>query len=112
MLHLIYILAFTMIAFMAISNLIRSLIALSTESQRRSSRGERAIDNNLASGMRRTSLYRSAVVVHPELLDDRGNPIDEPLLVMRSVTVEDAREQLDALFNSSPSHIKETEEEA
>jgi len=28
--------------------------------------------------------------------------IDEPYLVMRSMTVEDAREQLDALYKSSP----------
>jgi hypothetical protein len=28
--------------------------------------------------------------------------INEPLLVMRSMTVEDAREQLDALYRSSP----------
>jgi hypothetical protein len=29
--------------------------------------------------------------------------VDEPFLVMRSITVEDARERLDALYNSSPS---------
>ncbi|MGK7933048.1 MAG: DUF2973 domain-containing protein, partial [Microcystaceae cyanobacterium] len=46
-----------------------------------------------------------------ELLDERGQPINEPLLVMRSVSVEDARQQLDALYNASPSSKKETEEE-
>jgi hypothetical protein len=50
-------------------------------------------------------------VPHPELLDDKGNPINEPLLVMRSMTVEDAREQLDAIFNSSPGNRTDTQEE-
>ena len=49
--------------------------------------------------------------IHPELLDERGRPINEPLLVMRSVSVEDARQQLDAIYNSSPNPKKETEEE-
>ena len=39
---------------------------------------------------------------HPELLDEYGNIVNEPLLVMRSLTVQDAREQLDALYKSSP----------
>lgn len=39
---------------------------------------------------------------HPELLDENGRMIDEPLLVMRSMSVEDAREQLDAIYKSSP----------
>jgi hypothetical protein len=42
------------------------------------------------------------MVSHPELLDAAGNLIDEPLLVMRSLTVEDAREQLDAIYRESP----------
>jgi hypothetical protein len=42
-------------------------------------------------------------VPHPELLDSDGRIINEPLLVMKSMTVEDAREQLDALYKSSPS---------
>ncbi|NEQ17807.1 MAG: DUF2973 domain-containing protein, partial [Moorea sp. SIO3E2] len=50
-------------------------------------------------------------VPHPELLDDSGNPINEPLLVMRSMTVEDARQQLDAIYNSSPGNTKGTPEE-
>ena len=49
--------------------------------------------------------------IHPELLDERGRPINEPLLVMRSVSVEDARQQLDALYNASPNPQQETEEE-
>lgn len=107
MLHILYILAFTVIAFLAISNLIRSLIAVSYNSQRRySSAGK------LSPNRRGASFYRSGVVPHPELFDDRGQPINEPLLVMRSVSVEDARQQLDAIYNASPSQPKETEEDA
>lgn len=94
MLHLLYVVAFTVIAFLAIGNLIRSLFTLSTESQRRYSPAGRT-----PFGMSRSQGYS---VPHPELLDDSGNPTNEPLLVMRSMTVEDARSQLDALYNSSP----------
>lgn len=102
MLHLVYILAFTIIAFLAISNLIRSLITVSMDSQRRYS----------ASGDRRRQAnpYQNSQTFHPELFDENGKPINEPLLVMRSVTVEDARQQLDALYNASPSQSKETQE--
>lgn len=91
MLQLLYILAFTVIAFFAVANLFRSLLTLGIESQRSYSR---------PSGYKPTAQSPSAS--HPELLDETGNVIDEPLLVMRSVTVEDAREQLDALYNASP----------
>lgn len=106
MLHLLYILAFTIIAFLAVSNLIRSLISVSMDSQRR-------YPNAKQSSARQGS--RSRRMIHPELLDDRGQPINEPLLVMRSVTVEDAREQLDALYRSSSSptqDLPESEEES
>jgi hypothetical protein len=102
MLHLVYILAFTVIAFLAIGNLMRSLITISMDSPRRSSPSGKSF------GRREINIGQA---VHPELLDDRGLPIDEPLLVMRSVTVEDAREQLDALYKASPSQPKETDEE-
>lgn len=100
MLHLLYIFAFTIIAFMAISNLIRSLITVSAQSQRYYAGGNSA---NRSGGASQSAL-------HPELLDEDGRPISEPLLVMRSVSVEDAREQLDALYNSSPSPSKEEED--
>ncbi|MDX2100428.1 MAG: DUF2973 domain-containing protein [Leptolyngbyaceae cyanobacterium bins.59] len=87
MLHLLYIIAFTIVAFLAIGNLIRSVFLLGFEAQRGPSRSRRP---------------RSHSVPHPEFLDDSGNVIQEPLLVMRSMTVEDAREQLDALYNLSP----------
>jgi hypothetical protein len=98
MLHLIYIFAFTIIAFLTITNLIRSLITVSMDSQRSYSHGK---------GNR----YGSKGVPHPELLDDSGMPIDEPLLVMRSVNVEDARQQLDALYQASPSQMIDVDEE-
>ncbi|MGL5834079.1 MAG: DUF2973 domain-containing protein [Waterburya sp.] len=99
MLHLIYILAFTVIALLAVSNLIRSLVTLSAESQKfyppqynTSNRGS------------------SSMHIHPELLDDQGKMIEEPLLLMRSVSVDDARSRLNALYDASPSKTIEPEE--
>ena len=90
MLHLLYILAFTVLAFLAVGNLIRSLVTVGMESQR-------------PQQFRGNNRYpRSQAVPHPELLDEYGNIVNEPLLVMRSLTVQDAREQLDALYKSSP----------
>lgn len=100
MLHMVYVLAFTVIAFIAISNLIRSLITVSA--------------SQTGYGTRRgfaSNGYRSISVPHPELLDESGNPVKEPLLVMRSVSMEDARQKLDALYNASPSRTQETDEE-
>lgn len=102
MLHIVYILAFTVIAFIAISNLIRSLITVSTSDRRYGARGN--FPNQ-------TGGYRPISVPHPELLDESGNPVKEPLLVMRSVSVEDARQKLDAIYNASPSQSTETDEE-
>lgn len=84
MFHLLYIIAFAVIAFFAASSMIRSMSALSGN----------------GSGARRSQPSRKPQ--HPELLDERGRAIDEPLLVMRSMSVEDAREQLNALYDSSP----------
>ena len=105
MLHLLYVLAFTVIAFLAVSNLIRSLITVSMDSQRRYSTAG-------PSNRRGIDLRKVNQALHPELLDENGKPIDEPLLVVRSVSVEDARQQLDALYNSSAGQPKESEEEA
>ncbi|NJN86940.1 MAG: DUF2973 domain-containing protein [Leptolyngbyaceae cyanobacterium SL_7_1] len=93
MLHLIYILVFTLLAVLAVSNLIRNLVVLGVESHRGYSAAGRSPSQ---------SRFRRTAVPHPELLDDAGNVSNEPLLVMRSVDVEDARQQLDALFNASP----------
>ncbi|NEP60487.1 MAG: DUF2973 domain-containing protein [Symploca sp. SIO2G7] len=94
MLHLIYLIAFTAIAFLAIANLIRNLFTLSMESQRHYSKARKPAV--------RDSCSQSNSTLHPEMLDETGKPINEPLLVMRSLTVEDVRQQLDALYNSSP----------
>lgn len=99
MLHLLYILAFTTLAIVAVANLIRSLITLSADSQR--SFSQMPVSNG--------GRYRS--VPHPELLDEAGNFVNEPLLVMKSMTVEDARQQLDALYNSSPGATNEVRDE-
>ena len=99
MLHLLYILAFTIIAVLAISNLIRSLISFSMDTQRSYPNDRRA---NSAGDRSRT---RGTIVpqnIHPELLDEQGKVINEPLLVMKSLSVDDARQQLDALYDSSP----------
>lgn len=96
MLHLLYIFAFTAVAILAIANLVRSLITLGQESNRRSRNRE---DNNRP--MPQVASPR-VTIPHPELLDSNGQPVNEPLLVMRSVDVEEAREKLDALYRSSP----------
>lgn len=103
MLHLLYLVAFTAIAFLAIGNLIRSLLTLSRDSQRYYAPAGRS------PLMAVHSRYKG--VVHPELLDETGKPVNEPLLVMRSMTVEDAREKLDALFEASPGNRTDTQEE-
>ena len=101
MLHLIYIVVFTVIALLAVSNLIRSLITLSTETQKLYPPGSNP--SNLRSS-------QSKQKVHPELLDEQGKIIEEPLMVMRSVSVDDARSRLDALFDASPSKTVDPEE--
>ncbi|MEM9908286.1 MAG: DUF2973 domain-containing protein [Cyanobacteria bacterium P01_D01_bin.44] len=92
MLHLLYIFAFTVLAVLAVANLIRNLISLGIESRR----------PGLAS---RSSVSQSGrprpAAMHPELLDTNGNVVDEPLLVMRSISIKDAREQLDAMYEAS-----------
>lgn len=96
-LQLIYILAFTVIAFLAVSNLIRSLISVSMGSQRPAPNG---------------FSRRFGQSNHPELFDNNGSPINEPLLVMRSVNVDDARDKLNAIFDASPSvTVQEGEDE-
>ena len=100
MLHLLYILAFTTLAFLAVGNLIRSLISLSAESQR---------PYSPISG---SPVSRYGGTPHPELLDSNGKMVNEPLMVMKSMTVEDAREHLDALYNSSPGSPNEARDDA
>ncbi len=89
MLHLLYIFAFSILAVLAIVNLVRNLISLGIETRRG------------GSGMSASVPKQPRRVPHPELLDDDGNVLDEPLLVMRSISIKDAREQLDAIYESS-----------
>jgi len=99
MLHLLYILAFTVLACIAVANLIRNLIMFSFD---------RELPNNRKGNFGYHSSGRQSVP-HPELLDNMGKVIKEPLLIMRSINVEDARQQLDAIYDSSPSNRAETE---
>ena len=92
MVQILYILAFTILSIFAISNLIRSMIALSQNDPR----GYQYNRN------RRVSPQFN----HPELWDKDGKYIDEPLMVIKSINVDDARSRLDALYNSSPSSEK------
>jgi hypothetical protein len=91
MLQTIYILVFTALAVLAIANLVRSLMTFAGDSQRTPSTWTQS-----------KQASRPRQVPHPELLDDSGNVVKEPLMVMRSITVEDVRSQLDDLYKSSP----------
>ncbi|HAN45109.1 MAG TPA: DUF2973 domain-containing protein [Cyanobacteria bacterium UBA8156] len=82
MLQILYITAFALLSLLAIANLIRSMAALArTEGQ---------------AGRRD---YRR---MHPELLDEAGKPTREPLLVMKALDLDEARAQLDRMFEASP----------
>ncbi len=82
MLQILYIVAFSILLLFAIGNLVRSMIALSH---------------------REVEVVRQPVRnLHPELLDSNGQVIDEPLLVVKSLEVDDVRSRLDALYESSP----------
>jgi hypothetical protein len=100
--HIVYIIAFTGLAVLAISNLIRNLVILGN-----SARNPQASKPN-GGGYRPDSQGRP--VPHPELLDEDGKVIREPLLVMRSISVKDAREQLDALYEGQFSQAEEGDE--
>lgn len=104
MLHLLYILAFTILAFLAIGNLIRSMLTLGLESQRSG--------NWSATGSNPLTRRSPRSVPHPEFLDEAGNVMNEPLLIMKSMTVEDVREHLDALYQASPGATNDKAEEA
>ncbi|AKG23129.1 DUF2973 domain-containing protein [Calothrix sp. 336/3] len=108
MLHLLYILAFTILAVVAVANLIRNLIWFSFGRENNYAANSSSMANQ--GGFPYAS--RKQYVPHPELLDDAGNIIKEPLLVMRSINVDDARQQLDALYEASPARKSETSEES
>jgi hypothetical protein len=95
MLQLLYIFAFTVLAVLAVTNLVRNLLSLGAEARRG--------NTNPVPGGIATHPSRPRPVPHPELLDASGNVVDEPLLVMRSISIKDAREQLDAIYKASSS---------
>ncbi len=99
MLQIIYLIAFTILAFLAIGNLIRSLIGFSMEGPPQRSK------SNHQNGYS----YRAGAVPHPELLDELGNITSEPLLIMKSISIEDARARLDALYNDDSPRSAEGE---
>ena len=101
MLHALYILAFAILAFLAVRNLIRNLILLGTDARREP-------HPRYADGSSNPNAYSAP---HPEMLDEAGRIVSEPLLVMKSITLEDARQQLDALFDGSASSSSETSDE-
>ncbi|MBD2384010.1 DUF2973 domain-containing protein [Cylindrospermum sp. FACHB-282] len=109
MLHLLYILAFTILAFIAVANLIRNLVMFSFDRERTYATKPSSIGNQ---GNFDYYASKKRFIPHPELLDSAGNLIKEPLLVMRSINVEDARQQLDALYEASPGQKSERQEEA
>ncbi len=93
MLHILYLIAFTVLAFLAIGNLIRNLVQFNVDSQRYYAPSQ------------------AAQQPHPELLDETGRLTSEPLLVMKSITVDDARARLDALYNDLPSYNSSADSE-
>lgn len=107
MLQLLYILAFTILALIAVTNLIRNLVMFSVDRDRSYA--------TMRSPMSQSPFpylsSSSQLALHPELLDTEGNLIKDPLLVMRSINVEDARDQLDALYESSPGYKGEQDED-
>ena len=102
MLHALYIIAFAILAVLAISNLIRNLMLFGAEASKKPRKP--FVGSNPSDSTDRST-------PHPEMLDERGRVVDEPLLVMRSISIEDAREQLDALYEGSAGQSDEGADE-
>lgn len=102
MLHALYIVAFAVLSVLAVGNLFRNMMLLGADARRSPSKSSA---NGSSSGPRRRSAS------HPEMLDEQGRVVEEPLLVMRSISLEDAREQLDALYEGSSRSSEESPEE-
>jgi hypothetical protein len=98
--HVVYIIAFAGLAILAIANLIRNLVLLGGNARNPQSSRSYGGGQQSPQGYGRAA-DGSRPVPHPELLDQDGQVIREPLLVMRSISVKDAREQLDALYNGT-----------
>ena len=102
MLHALYIIAFFVLTVLAVGNLIRNLMLLGADARRDPRKP-------FAGGNTRDNASRTPP--HPEMLDETGRVVDEPLLVMRSISLEDARERLDALFDGSSGQSDTTSDE-
>jgi hypothetical protein len=84
MFHALYILAFAALTVIAVSNLVRNMMMLGSDARRDPSRP-------------RNDAQKTAS--HPEMLDETGQVTKEPLLVMRSISLQDARQQLESLYD-------------
>lgn len=107
MLHLLYVFAFTVLAVLAVSNMIRNVVQLGVQSQRPPQRYSQQSNQSQSVNQR-----VARPVPHPELLNEQGDVINEPLLVMRSISVKDARDKLNALYESSNETEDTTSDEA
>lgn len=100
MLQTIYVILFAILATLAIANLVRSMFTLGITSQRY---------GTAPSGP--APISQASTPLHPEMFDDSGRVISEPLLVMRQLSVDDVRDRLDALYEASPGSGGETDPE-
>jgi hypothetical protein len=103
--HVVYIIAFAGLAILAIANLVRNLVVLGSNA--RNPQASRSYGGGQQPQGYGRSATGSRPAPHPELLDQDGQVIREPLLVMRSISVKDAREQLDALYNGTSLSVDE-----
>ncbi len=86
MFHALYLIAFLGLTTLALTNLVRNLMLLGRDSRSDRPRGTTA---------------RCPIPSHPEMLDESGQVTQEPLLVMRSISLQDARQRLEALYDPS-----------
>ena len=92
MLHALYIIAIAVLSVLGFCILIRNILMFGTDTRREPRNA--GFGNGTGNGSKRS-------VHHPEMLDEAGRVLDEPLLVMKSISIEDAREQLDALYEGN-----------
>ena len=95
MLHVLYIIAFAAIASLAIANLFRNMLILGRDVRQGYGNAKDAMNAP-------TVMPNPEKSSHPELLDESGDVVREPFLVLKSISVDDAREKLDAIYNASP----------
>lgn len=85
MFQILYLVIFAILTVIAVTNLVRNIMMVASDSRRPLS-----------------APPQRSIVPHPELFDSSGKVVNEPLMVMRSASVEDIRDRLDALYESSP----------